>query len=103
MEFYAYALALQRDSKAVLARTSGDKIALVSYLPTYCFVPSVRGKPLVAAKLAIAKANCATGKILKNYFAAVPAGRVIKQTPRAGVQRPEDARVALVVSRGRSR
>jgi hypothetical protein len=97
----ANAIALQRDGKIVLAGESDGRVALARYLPTYCFVPNVRGRPLAAARAAIVKAHCRIGSLRRLASRTVRAGRVINQTPRAGTQQPEDASVALVISRGR--
>ena len=94
-------IALQQDGKPILAGESDGKIALARYLPTYCFVPNVKGKPLAAAKAAILKAQCAVGRVTRISSRTVRTGRVVRQLPRAGTQQREGRAVALVVSRGR--
>jgi uncharacterized repeat protein (TIGR01451 family) len=68
-----------------------------------CVVPRVVGKPLTAAKRAIARAHCSTGRITRAASAKVATGRVIAQRPAPGSRRPSLAKVDLVVSRGPSR
>jgi beta-lactam-binding protein with PASTA domain len=49
----------------------------------------------------IRRAHCSLGKIGWRYSAHARRGRVIAQKPRAGRLLPNQARVSLVVSRGR--
>lgn len=66
-----------------------------------CSVPNVVGKPLAAAKAAIARGHCRTGKITRVYSKRVRKGRVVSQRPPAGTRLLPDAGVVkLVVSRG---
>jgi beta-lactam-binding protein with PASTA domain len=65
-----------------------------------CKVPKVVGKRLTAARRAITRARCRVGRI-RRARSRKARGRVVKQTPRAGVRRPRGTRVHLVVSRGR--
>jgi hypothetical protein len=65
-----------------------------------CKVPKVVGKRLTVAKRAITRARCRVGRI-RRARSRKARGRVIQQTPRAGVRRPRGTRVHLVVSRGR--
>lgn len=64
-----------------------------------CIVPGVVGKRLAAARSAIARARCKTGRVTRT-FARRPPGVVIRQSPQAGRKLPVRARVNLVVSRG---
>jgi PASTA domain len=68
-----------------------------------CVVPNVRGRTLRAARTAIARRGCRVGRIRRAFSTRARAGRVLAQTPRAGVRRAFRARVHLVVSRGRRR
>ena len=68
-----------------------------------CGVPHVRGRPLPAARLAIARAGCRVGGVRRGYSATVRLGRVISETPRPGTVLRKGAKVNLVVSRGRKR
>ena len=63
-------------------------------------VPDVVGKPLSAAKKAIAHAGCKVGHVTTKR-SSVARGRVIAQTPRAGKSVPQHSKVNLVLSRGR--
>jgi beta-lactam-binding protein with PASTA domain len=61
-------------------------------------VPRVIGLKLAKAKAKIRKAHCRVGKISKRVNAR-RAGRVLRQSPRAGVRKPNGFRVKLVVGR----
>ena len=52
------------------------------------------------ARRAVARADCAMGRVRLAYSANVPVGRVISQSPAREVLRRELTRVRLVVSRG---
>jgi hypothetical protein len=65
-----------------------------------CQVPSLRGKSVAAARRALAKHSCATGRITLRASTTVAAGHVIFSSPRAGRQGKHGLKVALVVSRG---
>jgi beta-lactam-binding protein with PASTA domain len=69
--------------------------------PIRCVVPRVRGKLLAAARRAITRAHCSTGKVTRAYSPRVGKGRVISQKPPAGRKLRKGAKVSLVVSRGR--
>jgi PASTA domain len=66
-----------------------------------CTVPKVVGKRLAAAKAALKRNHCATGKISRAYAKRIKKGRVSAQSRRAGRVLPAGTRVKLVVSRGR--
>jgi Bacterial Ig-like domain (group 2)/PASTA domain len=68
--------------------------------PVRCRVPKVAGKPLAAAKTALQRARCATGKVTQAYSRKVKKGRVLSQSRRAGAVLPRNTKVNLVVSRG---
>jgi beta-lactam-binding protein with PASTA domain len=61
-------------------------------------VPRVVGLTLAKAKAKLRKAHCRVGKVSKRVNAR-RAGRVLKQTPRAGVTKPNGFKVKLVVGR----
>jgi uncharacterized repeat protein (TIGR01451 family) len=65
-----------------------------------CVVPNVRGKLLPAARQAIARSHCSTGKITRKYSRKVRKGRVVSQAPEPGARLPNGDPVSLVVSRG---
>ena len=67
--------------------------------PPRCRVPRVLGLRLAAAGLRIRRANCRLGRV-RRVRSARARGRVLRQTPRPGVRRPNGAAVHLVVSRG---
>src|SRR5205823_2255576 len=68
-----------------------------------CVVPRVVGSTLAAAKAAIRRGRCRTGKVTRTYSRTVQKGRVLAQRPAPGRHLANGARVSLVVSRGRRR
>jgi PASTA domain len=68
-----------------------------------CVVPSVRGKTLRAARAAIRRGTCRMGRVQRRFSSRVKAGRVVSQRPRAGARLAANARVHLVVSKGKRR
>ncbi len=66
-----------------------------------CSVPKVVGKRLRAAKLALVRSHCRTGKVTYARSRRTPKGRVSSQSRRPGRTLPANARIDLVVSRGR--
>jgi hypothetical protein len=86
------------------AGTSGATTAdHYKYLPRPCIVPKLKGKKLKAAKRALKKANCRTGKITHKHSSSVKKGRVISSKPKRGKHLPHGAKVKLVVSSGKKR
>jgi hypothetical protein len=65
-----------------------------------CRVPKVVGMILAAAKSALKRAHCATGKVSYTYSNKTKRGRVSAQNRRAGRVLPRGTRVNLIVSRG---
>jgi uncharacterized repeat protein (TIGR01451 family) len=65
-----------------------------------CVVPNVKGRLLPAAKQAIARSHCTTGKVMRKYSKKVRKGRVASQAPDPGARLPPGDPVSLVVSRG---
>ena len=80
---------------------SNDSASAQSTAQAPCVVPNVKGKPLPAAKQALARASCTTGKVTRKYSKKVKKGRVLSQAPAPGTRLGHLARVNLVVSRGR--
>ena len=68
--------------------------------PRKCKVPRVIGKKLPTARQAITRARCRVGRV-RRARSRRARGRVVSQSPRAGVTRARGTRVNLVVSRGR--
>ena len=62
-----------------------------------CRVPRVVGRSLAAARLAIRRGGCRIGRVRRARSGRI--GRVLRQTPRGGAQRPYGAAVNLVVGR----
>ena len=80
------------------------KGVLFSSSPTPpCLVPTLKGRPVRAAKRAIVAYDCSVGKVKRATSASVKRGRVISQRPRAGTRLERGAKINLVVSSGRPR
>jgi subtilisin family serine protease len=62
-----------------------------------CIVPRVRGLRLARAKTAIVRAGCSVGRV-RRARSRLHRGRVVAQSPRAGLQLAPRARVNVTVS-----
>src|SRR5215210_4282502 len=71
--------------------------------PIRCRVPRVLGKQLAGARSALSTAHCRTGTVTRVFSRTKRKGVVIGQSRRPGSVLPANARVNLVVSRGRRR
>jgi beta-lactam-binding protein with PASTA domain len=60
----------------------------------------VKGKTLTQAKAALTKANCATGKVTRTFSPRAKKGKVLRQSIRAGLVRPQGTKVALTIGKG---
>jgi hypothetical protein len=69
----------------------------------FCLVPNVSQKRLRDAREKILSSDCRVGRVRRMYSDRFRAGRVVSQRPRPGARLPENARVDLIVSRGRKR
>jgi hypothetical protein len=67
--------------------------------PTQCVVPNVVGEALRKAWRRVVARHCRLGKLTRVRAAKSGRGRVLRQSPPAGRQRPSDARVNLTVGR----
>jgi hypothetical protein len=67
----------------------------------HCVVPRLKGRTLLGARRALARANCRLGSVTRRYSASVAFGRVVRQQPAAGRRLARYARVSVVVSRGK--
>jgi len=67
-----------------------------------CVVPDVRNKRLAAAKRAIRKHHCRTGRVARAYSPRVRKGHVISQYPAPGDRLNNGYKVGLVVSKGKA-
>jgi uncharacterized delta-60 repeat protein len=84
--------------------TGPGNFALARYVAIrFCVVPNVRGRTLGAARSRLTKALCKVGTVKRTYSARVRNGRVISQRPAPRARRAENAKVSLVISRGRRR
>jgi hypothetical protein len=61
------------------------------------------GSPLTAAKAAIGRGHCRTGRVTRAYSRTVRKGRVLAQRLAPGKRLANGASVNLIVSRGRRR
>ncbi len=68
-----------------------------------CVVPNLRGKTLRASRAAIRRGRCRMGQVQRRFSSRMKAGRVVAQRPRAGARLAPNARVHLVVSKGKRR
>ncbi|HEY6836644.1 MAG TPA: PKD domain-containing protein [Gaiellaceae bacterium] len=68
-----------------------------------CVVPRVVGMTLAAAKAAIRRSHCRTGKVTRARSRTVRKGHVIAQRPAPGRRLADGARVDLVASRDKRR
>jgi len=88
----------------VLAKnTAGNSTTVsveITYKPLICKVPKLAGKSLSAARTALRKANCMTGKVTRRHSGTVRAGRVISSNPKSGGRHKAGTKVALAVSQG---
>jgi VCBS repeat protein/PASTA domain-containing protein len=96
---------LNGDGKPEVAAASedADEISVLANTTGLCTVPGVHKKTVVAAKRAIKYGLCRFGGLRRAYSTAVPKGRVLSATPRAGTVLPTGSTVRLLVSRGRRR
>ncbi|HQL94865.1 MAG TPA: PASTA domain-containing protein [Candidatus Hydrogenedentes bacterium] len=81
----------------------GSAVALVVSLgpvPVTVPVPNVTGLTMPEAEAALAAAGLVVGGAAEEYSATVPAGRIIRQDPAAGMQVAPGSAVAFVVSLG---
>ena len=68
-----------------------------------CVVPDVRGKSVRQGRKILLSRRCTLGRVARSYSASVPAGRIIRQSPRPGARLRLGAKVNVAVSRGRRR
>jgi Tol biopolymer transport system component len=67
--------------------------------PAKCIVPRVIGMRIAVARNRIARAKCTVGRVRRARAGARRAGKVIRQSPKAGAVRARGAKVSLVVGR----
>jgi hypothetical protein len=66
-----------------------------------CVVPNLRGKTVAQSRRLLTARRCRLGRVSRAYSAKVRAGRVIRQSRRAGVRLPRSTRVNVTLSRGK--
>jgi len=85
------------------ANDSAELSVTVSAAPpasARCRVPNVVRRTLAAARTALVRAGCRAGSVRNARSATVARGRVVSQSPKAGLRVARGTRVSLVVSRG---
>jgi hypothetical protein len=92
---YAASLVVRDSAGARSSPAGADAV-----IPVQCVVPNVKGKPLLRAKRALAKAHCGVGKVAHAY-SRVKSGLVLAEKPSAGKRLAKAAKVGLVVSKGK--
>ena len=65
-----------------------------------CIVPKVKGRSLTTARRMVKRAHCRTGTI-RHRYSKVKKGHVISQKPRAKTHLRNEARINLVISKGK--
>jgi Tol biopolymer transport system component len=68
-----------------------------------CRVPRLRGKTLAAARRAATRAKCRLGNVRRTRATRVRAGRIVRQSPRAGTLMRVRGRINVVLSARRRR
>jgi hypothetical protein len=81
------------------ATATSDPTTVVPRRP--CIVPRVTGRALRAARRAISRAGCRTGRVSSKPHRKARRGTVVGQRPRAGARVARGTRVNLVVSSGK--
>lgn len=88
----------QTQTQAPLAAQTGAVTGTERSVPASCVVPSLKGKTLRSAKVALLKAHCAVGKVTRKRSAR-KAGKILSQKTKAGKRLSAGAKVALVLGR----
>ncbi|HJU37917.1 MAG TPA: PASTA domain-containing protein [Gaiellaceae bacterium] len=78
---------------------NADAAVKAKFVLRPCVVPSLVGKTLPAAKLAIRKAFCSVGEVTRVASSAT-SGRVVSQKPRHGKRVAQHTKIRLVLSEG---
>jgi hypothetical protein len=82
--------------------TKTQPVSATFTLKPVCVVPKLKGKRLSAAKRALARAHCRSGKVTRK-FSKAKKGRVISQKPGPGKHLPAGTKVSLALSKGKKR
>jgi PASTA domain len=92
---------------AVTAANTGGSATVESAMtppvPYQCIVPNLNRKTVRAARRALKVWHCRLGTVRYHYSNRVASGRIISQRPPRGRALVNDAKVSVVVSRGRRR
>jgi hypothetical protein len=82
-------------------QTPPTPIALVAPAPVaeaHCVIPRLKGMKLKAAKRELRGAGCKVGRVRKSNGASARTGRVVKQSPKAGIALATDSKVSVKLS-----
>jgi uncharacterized delta-60 repeat protein len=93
----ASSLALQQDGKILVGGQTLDRLINGNN----CVVPDLRGTTLSKAGTGLVKSYCRRGSVATRFSSKVARGRVISTAPRRGTLLPGDAKIHLVVSKGK--
>ena len=86
-------------ARAPLPAVSATAAATSQTARRVCMVPNLTGRTLTSVRRALQRAGCAPGKIAHTSRRAGRKGRVVSQSPTAGRQVREGARVSVVLRR----
>lgn len=81
-------------------RTTANVTVKARFGVRRCVVPNVVGKTLKAARRALTRADCSTGKVTMVQSSKVKSGRVVAQKPKRGKHLRARSKIRLVVSGG---
>ncbi len=79
---------------------TGNTTVHAKFVLRPCIVPKVVGKSLKAARRALRRAYCSTGRVERVVSSQVKRGHVIFQKPRRGTRLRQHTKIRLVVSKG---
>jgi hypothetical protein len=87
----------------VAANSFQRSVSVLANVTGRCAVPNVERRPLRIARQRIIYAGCSVGTVRRAYSMTIGAGRVISERPEPGKLLHRQAKVNLIVSRGRQR
>ncbi|HZS31458.1 MAG TPA: PASTA domain-containing protein [Gaiellaceae bacterium] len=73
-----------------------------NWVPPQCVVPTVVGRKVAAAKAVLRAAKCSVGRV-KSVFSKKARGKVVSQSPKPGATLAQNAKINLVVSKGKKK
>jgi hypothetical protein len=81
--------------------TMSEDQSVTAAFARLCVVPNLKGKALSAARNAARRAHCSLGRVSRAYSSKVRNGRVVSQRPRPGRRLAANAKVDVVISKGK--